>query len=120
MNPTVVEIQEAVGQFFEWSHDHDFCKSVKLNKQGERYLLPLLKTYFLGRFGDVMPEYPVDNGRIDFVVGRTAIEVVVRKPNSTKGVLSRSANFSELRKLLRYNQGKAVLVLLDFSKNPFD
>lgn len=116
--PTVKEIQEAVDLFYKWAHDKDFCKTAKLNKMGERALLPLLKTFFLGRFGKVDPEYGVDGGRIDFVVGRTAVEVVVRKPKSPKAVLSKAANFSELKKLLKYRRGTAVLVLLDFSKHP--
>ena len=118
MNITIGEIENAVLEFFVWAHDHDFCKTVKLNKQGERYLLPLLKTYFLGRFREVDPEYEVDGGRIDFVIGSTAVEVVVRKPNAPKSILSKSVNATEIKKLLKYNKGKAVLILIDFSKSP--
>jgi hypothetical protein len=115
---TVKDIQKAIDVFFEWAHDKDFCKSVPLSKVGERTLLPYLKTFFLGRFGEVDPEYSVSTGRIDFVVKGIAIEVVVRKPSKPKTVLAPNQNTTEIKKLLKYNEGKAVLAMMDFSKTP--
>ena len=47
-----------------------------------------------------------------------AVEFAVRKPKQRKANLSHVTNSSEVKKLMKHD-GKALLVLFDFSKKPF-
>ena len=103
-----------------------FSKSLKLHEWGERDLLPLVRTYLLGYFGEslvpeaksALPGTLSGNGRLDFIVGGVAVELAVRKPTAGKSNLSASVNSSEVKKLMKYD-GHALLVLFDFSKTPY-
>jgi hypothetical protein len=103
-----------------------FSKSLKLHEWGERDLLPLVRTYLLGYFGEslvpearaVLPGSLSGNGRLDFIVGEVAVEFVVRKPTAGKSNLSVAVNSSEVKKLMKYD-GHALLVLFDFSKTAY-
>ena len=85
---TINEIEEALQLFFNKSYDKDFIKSKlsSLQSDGEQPLLGYLAFYLLGWFGEkTLREQPVDHrltdsgkGRVDFVIGKTAIEVAVR------------------------------------------
>jgi hypothetical protein len=104
----------------------DFGKSLRFHHKGESDLLPLVRTFLLGYFEeDLIPEAksklpgsPSGNGRIDFIVGDVAVEFAVRKPKQSKTNLSHVTNSSEVKKLMKHD-GKALLVLFDFSKKPF-
>lgn len=120
---TIDQIAEATKEFYDLTVTPTFSKSLKLNKVGERRLLPLYGAFLFGKFGRVDREVRAKlgksaNARIDFQVGNTAIELAVRKPRAPKSGLSKSVNRDEIEKLLRHN-GLSALVLLDYSRSPF-
>ena len=121
--PTVAEIRRASVDFFEMTLDASFSKSLQLNKAGERRLLPIYGAFLAGRFGDVEREIEGRKrdgiGRIDFCIGGVALELAVRKPKDSRTTLSTTVNTDEVHKLLWYD-GTAVLVLLDYSRSPFE
>ena len=47
-----------------------------------------------------------------------AVEFAVRKPGAARSALSASVNSTEVKKLMKYD-GKALLVLFDFSDTPY-
>ncbi|MGQ9366221.1 hypothetical protein [Azospirillum sp. ST 5-10] len=101
----------------------DFCLTYKCHTWNERDLLPLIRFYLLGAYGDkLVPEYWVrhafaqhGDGRVDFLIGRTAVEVAVQPEQGTRGKLTRSANTDECVKLMQHD-GPSALVLFDFAR----
>lgn len=123
---TVSEVVAAFTLFFEAVNSKKFSKTLKLHECNERELLPLVRTFLLGYFGEsLVPEAKVvlpgslsGNGRIDFLIGNVAVELAVRSRNAAKSTVSATVNSSEVKKLMKHD-GLAVLVLLDFSKTPY-
>lgn len=123
---TVKEVIEAFDLLFSSMHRKEFSKTLCLNEWGERELLPLVRTFLLGYFGEsLVPEAKTKlpgalcgEGYIDFVVDNVAVEFAVRKPTAAKSTLSATVNSTEIKKLMKYD-GLAVLILFDFSKTPY-
>ena len=123
---TIKEVQEAFELLFASFGDKSFSKSLYLEHWGERSLLPLVRTFLLGYFGEsivpeaeaILPGALSGRGRIDFVVDDVAVEFAVRIPNASINTLSKRINESEIKKLVKF-EGKSLLVLFDFSKKPF-
>ena len=126
MQVTVNEVVEAFDLLFNSLIDKKFTKTLRLNEWGEQELLPLVRTYLLGYFGDsIVPEAKsklpgtlTGYGFIDFVIDNIAIELAVRKPTASKSNVSATVNTTEIKKLMKHD-GLAVLVLFDFSKTPY-
>lgn len=126
MAVTIKEVTVAFDLLYKSLLKKDFSKSAKLHLWGESDLLLLVRAFLLGYFGhSVTPEAKAKlpgslsgNGRIDFVIGDVAVEFAVRRPDQRKATLSAVTNSSEVKKLMKFN-GKALLVLFDFSKAPF-
>jgi hypothetical protein len=117
-------IQEAFEEIFEAIHTRDFSKSRRLHTKNEKALLLPIRFYLLGRFGQVQPEavakMPLGRqGRVDFVLGKTAIELAVKLADDPKRKLlpgkRGKGNSSEIHKLVKHS-GRSILVLFDFSK----
>lgn len=97
-----------------------------MNEWGERDLLPLVRTFLLGYFGEsIVPEAksklpgsPSGEGYIDFIIDNVAVEFAVRKPTAPKSTVSAAVNSTEVKKLMKHD-GLAVLILFDFSKTPY-
>jgi hypothetical protein len=95
---------EAFSLFYDSLWRPEFRKSLQLNAWSERQLLPLVRTFLLGYFGEslmpearsVLPGSLSGRGRIDFLVGDVAVEFVVRRPKTSKAVLSPAANSTEV------------------------
>ncbi len=125
MATTVKKIVDAFELFFDSIHSKDFSKTLKLHEYTERELLPLVRTFLLGYFGEslvpeakaVLPGSLSGNGRVDFLIDGVAVELAVRARDAAKSTVSATVNSSEVRKLMKHD-GQAVLVLLDFSKSP--
>jgi hypothetical protein len=127
---TVDSLEEALKLFFGKTLDASFTKTKLgfLKADGEQSLLGYLRFFLLGYFGhDVYPEEWTKHllasskwGRLDFVVGRTALEVAVRAEAHGKHKLLTSANRDEISKLLSYSDGKAVLALFDYADAPLE
>ena len=118
---SVVELVRAFELLYDSIWERDFRKSLDLHVKSERELAPLVRTFLLGYFGALEPEcwsaLPgalTGWGRIDFVIGGTAVELAVRRPGGPKGHLLPSCNETEVKKLLKHD-GKALLVLYDFA-----
>lgn len=122
---TIADIHSAFELLFKALCDKSFTKTLNLEHWGERDLLPLVRVFLLGYFGEcVIPEAQVklpgasiDMGRVDFIVDGVAVEFAVRKPTDSHSTVGKANNTSEVKKLLKYN-GKALLVLFDFSTSP--
>ena len=98
---------------------------MRFHEWSEQELLPIVRSFLLGRFGTVTPEFQVKlpgtksgTGRLDFLIDNVAVEFAVRRPGDHKGPLSDKVNASEVKKLMLHDD-LAVLVLFDFSKSPF-
>lgn len=123
---TVNKIEEAFTLMFKGFLQPSFVKTLKLKKRTERQLLPLIRVGLLCYFGEkVIPEVEVNTpwtkskkSRIDFRVANTAIEFAVRNPGRSKTNVSAYSNVSEVKKLLKWKEGRSVLVLFDFSREP--
>lgn len=123
---TVNEVIEAFDLLFSSLHRKEFSKTLCLNEWGERALLPLVRTFLLGYFGESLapeaksklPGTLSGEGYIDFVIDNVAVEFAVRKPTAAKSNVSATVNSTEVKKLMKYD-GLAVLVLFDFSKTPY-
>ena len=123
---TVKDIVEAFELLFSSLHRKEFTKTLQLNEWGEQDLLPLVRTYLLGYFGEsLVPEAMTKlpgslsgNGYVDFLIDNVAVEFAVRKPTAAKSNVSASVNSTEIKKLMKHD-GLAVLVLFDFSKTPY-
>jgi hypothetical protein len=123
---TVKEVVEAFELLFNSLHRKEFTKTLRLNEWGEQELLPLVRTYLLGYFGEslvpeaktTLPGALTGRGYVDFLVDNVAVEFAVRKPTAAKSNVSASVNSDEIKKLMKHD-GLAVLVLFDFSKTPY-
>ena len=122
---TVKEVIEAFDLLYKALHDREFRKSMRFNEWSEKELLPIVRSFLLGFFGSVTPEFQVrlpgtksGMGRLDFLIDNVAVELAVRRPGDHKGPLSDKVNATEAKKLMLHD-GLAVLVLFDFSKSPF-
>lgn len=126
MPTTLTEVVESFELLFESLHRNEFSKSLRLNEWGERDLLPLVRTYLLGYFGEsLVPEAKsklpgslTGDGYIDFLIENVAVEFAVRKPDAAKSNVSATVNATEIKKLMKHD-GLAVLVLFDFSIAPY-
>jgi len=126
MTATINEVVVAFELLFNSCHDKDFKKTLKLNEWCEREMLPLVRTFLLGYFGEsIIPEARsrlpgtlTGNGYIDFIVDDVAVEFAVRKPTASKSNVSATVNANEIKKLMKYD-GLSLLVLFDFSKTPY-
>ena len=122
---TLKEITEAFALFYEGVHRREFRKTLELTKFSERQFHPLIRSFLLGYFGNVSPEVASElpgsktrYGRIDYVIDEVAVELAVRRPNHSRATLSQVTNATEAKKLLKWD-GRALLVLYDFSRDPF-
>lgn len=126
MRITVSEVTSAFDLLFSSLLRKDFSKTLLLHEWKERDLLPLVRTFLLGYFGEsLVPEAKSElpgsltgEGYIDFLIGDVAVELAVRTPNTPKANLSKTVNSDEIKKLMKYD-GLSLLVLFDFSKTPF-
>ena len=126
MSTSVRDVVSSFDYLFSSLYRREFVKMLRLNKCNERELLPLVRCYLLGWFGDnLTPEVQAQlpgtltgNGYIDFVIDDVAVEFAVRRPDAPKATLSAYVNATEMKKLMKYD-GKALLVLFDFSTTPF-
>lgn len=126
MTITVKEVVEAFDLLFAALHRKEFTKTLCLNEWGERELLPLVRTFLLGYFGEsLMPEAKTKlpgtlsgEGLIDFVIDNVAVEFAVRTPYASKSNVSATVNSPEIKKLIKHD-GLAVLILFDFSDTPY-
>ena len=125
---TIKEISAAFQVFYEGLRDKQFTKSLYLDHWSERDLLPLVRTFLLGWFGkgrvapEVMSKLPgklTGMGRLDFVIHDVAVELAVRRKGGQRSNLSAAVNSDEILKLMKFD-GKAVLILLDFTDDPLD
>jgi len=122
---TISQVVDAFTLFFDAVHRPDFRKSMSFHKYSERALQPLVRSMLLGWFGHVSPEVRsklagslTGFGSIDFVIGNVAVEFAVRRPMSSRAALSDVTNATEIKKLMQY-EGKSLLVLYDFSRDPY-
>lgn len=123
---TVTEVISAFDLLFSSLHRKEFSKTLYLNEWGERELLPLVRTFLLGYFGEsLVPEAKTKlpgslsgEGYIDFLIDNVAVEFAVRKPTAAKSNVSATVNTTEIKKLMKHD-GLAVLVLFDFSTTPY-
>jgi hypothetical protein len=123
---TITEITECFEYFFSSLYRREFVKTLRLNECSERELLPLVRCYLLGWFADnVSPEVKSKlpgtvsgHGYIDFVIDDVAVEFAVRKPTAARSNVSATVNSTEVKKLMKHD-GKALLVLFDFSDTPY-
>ncbi|WP_455820178.1 hypothetical protein [Pseudomonas cerasi] len=126
MATTITSVTKSFEYFFHSLYRTEFVKTLRLNECSERELLPLVRCYLLGCFSDdVSPEVKgklpgsiTGNGYIDFVIDDVAVEFAVRKPTAAKSTVSATVNSTEMKKLMKYD-GKALLVLFDFSNTPY-
>ena len=126
MATTITEIMECFEYFFSPLYRREFVKTLRLNECSERELLPLVRCYLLGWFADnVSPEVKSKlpgtvsgHGYIDFVIDDVAVEFAVRKPTAARSNVSATVNSTEVKKLMKHD-GKALLVLFDFSDAPY-
>ncbi|EDE7185582.1 hypothetical protein BXO55_02545 [Salmonella enterica subsp. enterica serovar Enteritidis] len=126
MSTSVRDVVSSFDYLFSSLYRREFVKTLRLNECNERELLPLVRCYLLGWFGDnLTPEVQAQlpgtltgNGYIDFVIDDVAVEFAVRRPDAPKATLSAYVNTTEMKKLMKYD-GKALLVLFDFSTTPF-
>ena len=124
---TINKIEDAFFLLYKNFHDKNFTKSISLKHKTESQLLPLVRTALLGFFKQVIPERQIHtpwtkskHSYIDFCVDKTAIEFAVRNPGKSKSNITPNTNKPEIKKLLKWNSGPAVLVLFDFSDTPLD
>jgi hypothetical protein len=116
-------LEEELKYLFDKCLDQEFCRSYKCHTWNERDLLPLIRFYLAGVYGDdVIPEYWVRHalaeygeGRVDFLVGETAVEIAVQPAQGHPNRLSRPVNEDECGKLMQHD-GPAALALFDFSR----
>ncbi len=127
MTASIKSAHEAFEYLFVKLNDRDFSKSLGFEEWGERNLLPLVRTYLLGYFGESvfaevaskLPGSYSGIGKIDFFIDDVAVEFAVRKSSESKSKVLKTVNETEVKKLLKY-PGKSLLVLFDFSQNHLD
>jgi len=124
MQASIKSIEESFSLLFANIISSEFSKTLHLESWNEKKLLPLIRTFLLGYYGKVMPEKTVKNpiadkkrGRIDFLIGNTAVELAVRAKGKSKYKITARTNRYEIAKLLKH-RGRAVLILFDFTKEP--
>tara|TARA_R110000868_G_scaffold84997_4_gene239418 strand:+ start:174 stop:701 length:528 start_codon:yes stop_codon:yes gene_type:complete len=125
VNITKKEVVEAFSLLYEAIHNKSFRKSLYLNEWTEQELLPLVRTFLLGYFGEsLVPEAAValpgalsGKGRLDFLIGNVAVEFAVRNETRSRANLSATVNSTEVKKLMKH-PGLAVLILFDFRNEP--
>jgi hypothetical protein len=128
---SIKEIKEAFELLYWSMKDTTFSKTHDFSWWNEKSLLPNIRFYLLGYFGnDLEPEIktelisaPSNEGYIDFGVNNAAIEFAVRLPNESASKLTAYSNRTEREKLVRRKvwhdwADHGVLVLFDFSDNP--
>jgi len=123
---TISEITDCFEYFFSSLYRREFVKTLRLNECSERELLPLVRCYLLGWFADnfspevksKLPGTVSGHGFIDFVIDDVAVEFAVRKPTAARSNVSATVNSTEVKKLMKHD-GKALLVLFDFSITPY-
>lgn len=122
----VDEVVEAFRYLYENLLDRDYAKSAGFEHYSESELLHIVRAFLLGYFWDDMraelasslPGAATGAGRIDFVVGKVAVELAVRRNGSRgKRALCARENVTEVKKLMRWD-GPGVLVLYDFGAPP--
>ncbi|MEN4880426.1 hypothetical protein ABEI17_06830 [Pantoea agglomerans] len=126
MATTISEITDCFEYFFSSLYRREFVKTLRLNECNERELLPLVRCYLLGWFADnlspevksKLPGSVSGHGLIDFVIDDVAVEFAVRKPTAARSNVSATVNSTEVKKLMKH-EGKALLVLFDFSITPY-
>ena len=126
MATTITEITDCFEYFFSSLYRREFVKTLRLNECSERELLPLVRCYLLGWFADnvssevksKLPGTVSGHGYIDFVIDDVAVEFAVRKPTAARSNVSATVNSTEVKKLMKH-EGKALLVLFDFSDTPY-
>lgn len=126
MAVTVTGVTDAFELLFDALLNRSFSKTLRLHEWSEQELLPLVRTFLLGYFGEsiipeaqaVLPGSLSGYGRLDFLIGNVAVEFAVRRPNARASSLSSYVNSGEVKKLMKHD-GLAVLVLFDFSGSPY-
>ncbi|VUT00362.1 hypothetical protein [Klebsiella spallanzanii] len=126
MGITVKEVVHSFDYLFSSLWRREFVKTLRLNECNERELLPLVRCYLLGWFGDhvtpevksVLPGALSGSGRLDFMIDGVAVEFAVRRPGAPRATLSAYVQTTEMKKLMKHD-GLALLVLFDFSSFPF-
>ena len=124
MAMTVSQVIDAFDLLYKSLHDKEFRKSLRMHEMSERELLPLVRTFLLGYFGEslvaepsaVLPGSLSGNGRIDFMIGNVAVEFALRRPEHVKRELCAGANETEVKKLLKH-KGPAVMILFDMARD---
>ena len=124
--PSIDTIATAFAHLYSGLQQPRLTKAKKMSGWNEQQLLPLVRFYLYGRFGSILqPEYPISTwsnkstkGRLDFLIGKIAVEFAVRNNGKGRGNVSPGLNRPEVRKL-SYYPGKSVLVLFDFSGSPY-
>ena len=122
MSVTLTQVVEAFDLLFYSLNQRDFKKTMGFEHWSEQELLPIVRAFLLGYFGEsIVPEAKAKlpgalsgYGRVDFVIGNVAIEFAVRRASEGKTPLSKRVNEDEVKKLLKH-EGLALLVLFDFS-----
>lgn len=123
---SIRDVVESFEYLFDSFYRKEFIKTHCFNKGNERELLPLVRWYLLGCFAnDVYPEYKArlqgsatGTGYIDFMIGDIAVEFAVRSVTAPKSSISATVQTTEMKKLMKYD-GKALLVVFDFSDSPY-
>lgn len=126
MKVTIKSVIEAFDLLFTSINNRKFRKTLSINKYKEKDLLPLVRMFLLGYFGEsIVPEAKTKlpgaltgSGYLDFLIGDVAVEFACRPPHASRQNLSATVNSSEAKKLLKHD-GLSVLILFDFSKDPF-
>ncbi len=126
MSTTIISVIEVFEFFYSSLLNSEFARSANFKHWEERDMLLLIRAYLLGYYGESFKsEFQTSNpisttgkGRFDFFIDDVAIEFAVRTPNASQSKLSAKTCKSEIGKLQQY-EGKSVLILFDFSKNPF-
>lgn len=129
--PSIKTVQESFHLLYDSFGESSFVKTQGFEWWGEKNLLPNVRFFLLGYFGnDLEPEYKTEllssktgNGYIDFVVGKTAVEFAVRLPDEKKSKLTAYTNRDERQKLIRRKKmhpwlERGVHILFDFSQDP--
>lgn len=125
MSVSVGEVVNSFSYLYASLWRKEFTKTLRPGEYSERELLPLLRFYLLGWFGDkVSPEVPGilpgalrGSGRLDFLIGDVAVEFAVRRRDDRACTLRPEYQATEVKKLLKYD-GKGVLILFDLSYSP--
>lgn len=127
MATSMKSIAEAFLTFHRATLDSEFSKSRGLHDFNEQQLLLPIRFFLLGWFGKIeaetgarRPSAMTRAGRIDFLVGNTAVEVAVRPYSQTHHQrLHPTSNRTEMEKLMLHPD-LSMLVLLDFAPTRVD